>query len=188
MKTAAGLRDRMYSELKENSESPGDHGHRCCLRPGTNLFIRQRLIQSKNQPDKVRLTHGRQRANPRNDRRHRVGLCRQQQCPGGRSSGPDFQHPCRPDPGLDRCRRAGARAQGSGRAGAQVDHARLPDLPGRRPQIQIAEAPPAHEIQYEPRGIPGEMGPGQRLSDGCPQLCQGPVRSGQADGSGPGWP
>ena len=63
-----------------------------------------------------------------------------------------------------------------------------PDLPGGRPQVQVAEAAPAHQVQHEPRGISGQVGPAEGLSDGRAELRQGALGPGQADGPGPGRP
>ena len=44
-------------------------------------------------------------------------------------------------------------------------------LPGRRPEIQVAQASPSHEVQYEPRRIPREVGSSEGLPYGCAELC-----------------
>ena len=76
----------------------------------------------------------------------------------------------------------------AGRSAEEVDHQRLHHLSGRRPQVQVAEAASADPVQPVARGIPGEVGPPVRLSDGRAGLRQGAFGAGQADGPRPAAP
>src|SRR6266404_3623779 len=67
-------------------------------------------------------------------------------------------------------RGAGSRAEGAGGADPPFDHAGFPDLPGGRPQVQVAEAAPAYQVQHEPRGISRQVGLAEGLSDGRAEL------------------
>jgi hypothetical protein len=52
----------------------------------------------------------------------------------------------------------------------------------------IAEAPLAHAVQHVAGRVPRQMGPAAGLSDGCAELCQGALESGEADGARPAAP
>jgi hypothetical protein len=51
------------------------------------------------------------------------------------------------------------------------------DLPGGRAQVQVAEAPPAHQVQHEPRGVPRQVGPAEGLPHGRPRTTPRRVRT-----------
>jgi ROS/MUCR transcriptional regulator protein len=52
-------------------------------------------------------------------------------------------------------------------------------------ELQVTEAPSSHALQHVARGIPREVGPAAGLSDGGAELCRGPLRAGEEDGSRP---
>ncbi len=61
----------------------------------------------------------------------------------------------------------------------------LSDLPGRREEVQVAQAPSADHVQHVPGAISREVGPCRRLSDGRSQLCRGAVSPREGNGPRP---
>src|SRR5208282_3506417 len=53
-------------------------------------------------------------------------------------------------------------------------HAGIRHLFGGRQEAEDAEAPSAHDVRYDARRIPREMGPPPRIPHGCTQL-RGPA-------------
>src|SRR6202035_2849625 len=87
--------------------------------------------------------------------------------------------------------RAGAatrRAAQASRAGQAIGHGRAHCLPGRRPQVQIAQAALAHALQYDAGSISREMEFAARLPDGVAELRGGPLAACQANGARPAAP
>ena len=87
--------------------------------------------------------------------------------------------------GPERC---AARAAQAGDLGEEIDHAGSSGLPRGRQEVQIPQAPPAHAIQHDARGLPREVGASGRLPDGGPELRRRPVPARQADGPRPAAP
>ena len=122
------------------------------------------------------------------DREHCIRLCQQQYRFERGNSDPDQPSVCRVDAGFGRPSGDAGGAAQAGRSGQALDHCRIHCLPGRRKEVQIAQAPFAHAVRHDAGAISRQMELAARLSDGRAQLRGGPLAARQADGPRPATP